>query len=191
MTRIDDERTYWDRAAIDPDVDVKYIAGDISTEDCAAAIRPFLNPGVVLEIGCGVGRLTRALADSDHQMVGIDISQAMVDEAESRSGRLCHFVCDGRTIPFAGPFASVYSMLVFQHLPPEAVEQYIAEAARVLEPCGTFVFQFIEGVEQEPFSHHYPLEFMENLLKKYGFILIRVDRGLVHKLWTWVVGVKS
>jgi 2-polyprenyl-3-methyl-5-hydroxy-6-metoxy-1,4-benzoquinol methylase len=43
--------------------------------------------GTVLEIGCGIGGLSRRLAATFARVVAIDFSQGMIDEARSRAGQ--------------------------------------------------------------------------------------------------------
>lgn len=178
MGRIDVERNYWDIAATDPQVDVKYIS-DQSTEDCLAAIGNW--GGEVLEIGCGVGRLMRP------NWCGVDISVNMLEIAQTRRPD-CHFYLnDGRTLPFdEGVFHAVYSVLVFQHLDEAGIKSYIKEAYRVLDTLGIFRFQFIEGDEHEPFSQHYPLGKVKQWLEEAGFTIKTMDVGLVHYQWLWL-----
>src|SRR5665213_703000 len=56
-------------------------------EACAPGILQLLEPvrrrnGLVVEIGCGSGLLTRALVDAGHRVVATDASPAMLELAE-------------------------------------------------------------------------------------------------------------
>lgn len=196
MNRIEEERQYWNKAAKDPDVDRKYIA-DVDTEECLTkAIRPHLKYGVTLDLGCGVGRLTIPIAeDTDSFVYGLDISENMLRIAAKRSKGLKNIQYldnDGRYIPFDDDFFdSVYSMLLFQHLPFEAVGQYIREVGRVLKSGGKFRFQFIEGAEDEPFSKHHSLGGIDAACGFAGLQIINMDKGLIDPQWTWVTAVKQ
>jgi ubiquinone/menaquinone biosynthesis C-methylase UbiE len=100
-----------------------------------------------LDFGCGLGRVTRALADRFEECVGVDISENMIRHAQelnrniegvsflvNRSSDLSVFG-DGR-------FDLVYASIVLQHVPDRrAIESYIAEFCRVLRPGGLAVFQ--------------------------------------------------
>lgn len=176
--RIKQERQYWDKAALDPEVDKKYIC-DLPKEAFDKIIDNW--NGDVLEIGCGVGRLMRS------GWCGVDISVAMLAIARERRPD-CHFyLTDGRTLPFDdGVFHAVYSVLVFQHLDADGIKAYIKEAYRVLEDNGLFKFQFIEGDEHAPFSQHYLLNTVLGWLEKAGFTVKEVNKGLIHYQWSWV-----
>ena len=98
-----------------------------------------------LEIGCGMGRLMRALAPHFASIDGVDVSPAMIKEARSHNPSIeyptLNFQAnDGSSLPFPdGRFAFVYSMGVLTHLPSRAIlESYVVETARVLEPGGRF-----------------------------------------------------
>lgn len=192
--RLELEREYWNKAAQDPDVDIKYIS-DVSTEECLEALNG-VDGGETLEIGCGVGRITNRLAQRQcWGIYGIDISQSMLEIATERSywkHGTTYKLTDGRSIPFeANKFSGVYSVLLFQHLEPASVHDYILETSRVLKPGGIFRFQFIEGIENEPFSQHHKLEDLQICLGTHGFKIDKTDQGLCHPQWTWITARKT
>lgn len=178
MDRIYVEKSYWNEAAKDPQVDDKYISDIPDNGFLERLMQP---EGKVLEIGCGVGRLM------EDGYSGIDISEEMLKIARERKPK-CEFkLTDGRTIPYPDEsFDVVYCVLVFQHLPLEAVRGYVKEAERVLKKGGKFVFQLIEGEEDALFSKHH---FLPSVLAGSSFEGIASKGG--HPLWTWVVAHKK
>ena len=105
-----------------------------------------------LDFGCGVGRLSRPLAERFRECVGLDISEGMVKLArelnEDRPN--CRFVVNAAPDLAqleTGSFDFVYSSLVLQHMPSaEMVENYVAEFLRVLRPGGLAVFQSLSHI---------------------------------------------
>lgn len=103
-----------------------------------------------LDFGCGVGRLTQALADRFDRCDGVDIAASMIDEARriNRHGERVNYHVNAS--PDLSLFADesfdfVLSLLVLQHMEPRYAKRYIAEFARVLKRGGVAVFQVPTG----------------------------------------------
>jgi len=98
-----------------------------------------------LDFGCGVGRLTRALASYSKKVIGVDIAPSMIARAQALDReRRCDFVVNDRadlSIFQDGSFDFIYSNIVLQHMRPEYSTGYIREFCRVLAPGGVAVFQ--------------------------------------------------
>ncbi len=99
-----------------------------------------------LDFGCGVGRLTQALANSFAGVDGVDVSARMIElaRARDRSGGRCRFSVNPRPdlrLFADGAFDLVVSLLVLQHIPPPFSEAYVAEFGRVAAPGGALLFQ--------------------------------------------------
>jgi len=106
----------------------------------------------VLDFGCGVGRLTRALSKHFPVCWGVDISQTMVQLAKeyNEDRPQCHFVVNDRSDlrQFAdGYFGFVYSSIVLQHIPRRHVSAYLVDMLRVLAHGGILVFQVPESCD--------------------------------------------
>jgi SAM-dependent methyltransferase len=101
--------------------------------------------GVALDFGCGVGRLTYALAKRMDRVVGIDISPTMIGLARRTCSELPNvsFVTsDFPCLPFHSQSVDVvYSSLVLQHLPAATSARYLSEFLRILRPGGLAVIQ--------------------------------------------------
>jgi SAM-dependent methyltransferase len=104
---------------------------------------------VALDFGCGVGRLTQALAAHFEVVHGLDISAVMIERAEELAVRRGVTNCWYR-VHAADDLAQlddasvdlVCSLLVLQHLPStDAIHIYLREFVRVLAPGGIAVFQ--------------------------------------------------
>lgn len=92
--------------------------------------------GLTLDIGCGEGRVSRDLALLGHNVVGFDLTEAMVRAATDHPDRTSSFTrADAAALPVADSVADlVVSFMALQDT--DAAEASIAEAARVLAPGG-------------------------------------------------------
>jgi ubiquinone/menaquinone biosynthesis C-methylase UbiE len=93
----------------------------------------------ILDLGCGVGRLSRWLAGTDRLVIGVDISDAMLRAARSRPQPNVAFVLySGTELPFAdASFDRVVSVFVLQHvIGAIALAHLVAEVARVTRTGG-------------------------------------------------------
>jgi ubiquinone/menaquinone biosynthesis C-methylase UbiE len=100
----------------------------------------------VLEIGCGAGRLTRALSNLFGEVHAVDISAEMVAEArKALADRPNAHVYqnngyDLSVVP-ALEFDFAFSAIVFQHIPSyNIIESYVREVHRLLRPGALFKF---------------------------------------------------
>lgn len=101
----------------------------------------------LLEIGCGIGRMTRHFAPHFAAVHGTDVSGEMVRQARERLADLPNVTftetngADFADLPSAW-FDLIFSVYVFQHVPlKEIVESNLREACRLLRPGGCFKFQ--------------------------------------------------
>src|SRR5262245_12412249 len=63
----------------------------------------------ILDLGCGTGALTAEIAASGAEVIGVDRSAEMIDEARKKFPQLQFEVCDARALPFSGEFQAIFS----------------------------------------------------------------------------------
>lgn len=98
----------------------------------------------VLDIGCGIGRIERALSPLVGAITAIDVSPRMIEEARRRCRDLFNVTfaqCNGRDLAaFAdGSFDLVLAVDTFPYLfaaDPVIAARHMQDAARVLRPRG-------------------------------------------------------
>ena len=121
-----------------------------ATEEIADRLREWGLLGrsvVALDIGCGIGRIERALSPSTQRITGIDVSPEMVAEAKRRSADLPNVefaLCGGAELAdFAGrQFHLVLAVDSFPYLvaaDPMIARRHVADAAELLVQNGALV----------------------------------------------------
>ena len=108
-------------------------------EDELEALRRLLGrgPGRCLDIGCGTGVATAALADLGWSPVGVDVSDDLLDVARGRGLDVQHASADALPFPEASFDAAVS---VWTHTDVDDFERTLREVARVLRPGAPFVY---------------------------------------------------
>jgi SAM-dependent methyltransferase len=102
---------------------------------------------LAVEIGSGLGRICLALSEHFERVIGLDISQSMVDQARElvTDPRIEFHVSDGVTLQPVedGTADFITTFTVLQHQSSEAlVLGYLRDAARALRPGGVLAAQW-------------------------------------------------
>ena|SRR5665213_2547753 len=103
-----------------------------------------LKPGtLILDAPCGTGRLAKVLLDAGYEVVGADISPAMLKVAQRRlasyGGKFTTVVCDARELATLGRrFEAALCARVLMHFPLEDQIKFLGGVAAVTD--GRVVF---------------------------------------------------
>ncbi|HSM76028.1 MAG TPA: methyltransferase domain-containing protein [Bryobacteraceae bacterium] len=123
------------------------VAGEILTDMTNICQGKHPSQMRVLEIGCGAGRITRALARLFGEVHAVDVSGEMVCLARAALKDYPNafvYQNNGTDLSVIPPleFDFAFSMIVFQHIPSrDVIETYVRETGRLLRPGALFKFQ--------------------------------------------------
>ncbi|MGC8626173.1 MAG: class I SAM-dependent methyltransferase [Acidimicrobiales bacterium] len=102
----------------------------------------------VLEVGCGVGRMTRRLSELFGQVIAVDVSEEMLrrcrENLSARPNVSCHLVKGDGTLDGVAEAEVdlVFSYLTFQHVPTAGAQlRYFENCARALRAGGKMAVQ--------------------------------------------------
>jgi len=115
----------------------------------AAGFRP--GPGVALDFGCGLGRLTRPLAEIFGSAVGVDVSERMIERARELHAGVAGLRFEHNNRPDLQGFPDrsfdfLYSHITFQHMPAALATGYLREMVRLCRPGGVALVQIATHV---------------------------------------------
>lgn len=216
-----DYKKVWNRQAQDVDVAKLAVAGYGDEEHLALAAADTLRIlqdtvgygpyDLMLEIGCGVGRVGKALCPHILHWFGADISGEMLKHAARRLEGLPNFTLVELREVGLREFPEhtldvVYCTVVFMHLYEWDRYRYVAETFRVLRPGGRCYFDNMDltrdpGWTMFEDSGKYPVdrrpahlsmvstgEELETYARRAGFVDIAIHR--LPQGWVAVSGVK-
>lgn len=149
---------------------------------------------VVLEIGCGIGRITEFLSQRFAKVYGIDISEEMIKKARERlkNYKNIEFTANnGKSYPL--PDSSIdfiFSYIVFQHMSNKGViESNFREIGRVLKKDGLAKIQ-VRGLPTSKNNWFYGPAFTQPEIKKIldiaGLNIIKTSGESQRYFWIWL-----
>lgn len=145
----------------------------------------------VLEVGCGTGLFTQGIANSNNQVVALDISSELVEKAKKRTSenKIKYIIGDACNTGFSDKsFDYIIGSSVLHHLD---LDKALLEFRRLLKPRGGIIFTEPNMLNPQiaiqkniPFIKHFagdsPDEtafvrwMLSHKLKKYGFRQIEI-----------------
>jgi SAM-dependent methyltransferase len=99
-----------------------------------------------LDFGCGVGRLTQALAREFARVDGVDQAKGYIQLAERHNAHQerVSYQVSGTELPFPDEqFDLVLSLITLHHIPPRQQLHFLSEFVRVARLNGLLVFQWL------------------------------------------------
>lgn len=115
-------------------------------------------PKRILDFGCGVGRTLLALAAECHEVLGLDVSPTMLQEARLncaqygvKNARL--LVSDDALSVLTEQFDFIHSCIVFQHIPVERGRTIFTKLLQHMSPGGVGAVQVTYSKVQFAATH--------------------------------------
>jgi ubiquinone/menaquinone biosynthesis C-methylase UbiE len=109
-----------------------------------------VNTGTVLEIGCGPGEISNYLWMKGLDIIGIDYSKEMIEEAKSFNGEINFEIGNVFELKYAtGTVAGIVAPYLIVNFTIEEVKEALAEMNRVLRPKGILLVTFHIGDDEE------------------------------------------
>ena len=105
--------------------------------------------GKVCDIGCGHGRTTAFLQGLGVDVIGIDLSTAMLEAARDMNPGVSFRLGNALSLDMADDsLAGTIAFYSIVHLTNEDVDRFLSEAARVLQPGGLLLLAFHTGSDE-------------------------------------------
>jgi len=169
------------------------ISNDMILKDCFSDFRSV----DILEIGCGIGRMSEFFSENFKSLSAIDISSEMISLAKKRLHNKTNIffkITDGKSVPFTDSSLDfAFSFIVFQHIPSyDIIENLFLETNRVLKSGGLFKVQLRGKALQDQaktewyYGVHYGLKEAIALAAKTGFEVIKYDGVDERYFWLWL-----
>lgn len=152
------------------------------------------NQMTMLEIGCGVGRMTMHLAKIFGRVEAVDVSGEMIARARENVADLDNVGLSETSGADLSPFPDdhfdfCFSFIVFQHIPErDAVIGYLKEAHRTLKRDCLFKFQVQGGYLEQTdtwLGVGFSEQEMTELADEIGFEVIQMSGQGTQYFWNW------
>lgn len=111
-----------------------------------------ITDGILLDLGCGTGKMTRLMADKGFDLIGIDLSAEMLEIAREANGESCvegrsailYLLQDMREFELYGTVRAVYCACDSMNyiLEEEELLEVFSLVNNYLDPKGIFIFDF-------------------------------------------------
>jgi SAM-dependent methyltransferase len=130
---------------------IHHLGFGFHAEECAPGVLKLLEPvrdrnGLVVELGCGSGLLTRYLVDAGHRVIATDASPAMLDIARDTARgaeEIRRLTLPDDPIPEADAIVSIGHVLSYLDT-AEEIDRALVAAAEALRPGGVFAIDLCD-----------------------------------------------
>jgi len=137
----------------------------------------------ILDVGCGPGQASKKFADFGNSIIGIDLSEKMIEFAKQKVKNAKFFVMDVENITIKEKFDAIWAAFILVHIPRQKHPKILKKFNELLKPNGILYLGLIEGegekIMPEPYNRKYTQYFVfsqkkeiENNLKNTRFKLL-------------------
>ncbi|MCR9087151.1 MAG: class I SAM-dependent methyltransferase [Rhodobacteraceae bacterium] len=135
----------------------------------------------LLDLGCGTGAMTVQMRAAEHEVVALDPSTGMAEEAKARYGLKVQ-IGDFDDIPRLGHFDGVWAHFSLLHAPRTDLPRHLAAIHAALRPDGIFLIAMKTGTgaARDGLGRHYTYVTeteLHDLLEDAGFTPRSVETG--------------
>jgi SAM-dependent methyltransferase len=150
----------------------------------------FVRRDTCLELGCGVGRVTRFLAERFERVIGVDISPGNLKIAQEHLDQngitnvMLRLLSEPRDIENLEEFDFFFSLITLQHNPPPVQKFILKRVLRALRRNGCALFQlptfranysfsvgpYLEGPTPLMEMHALPMNVVFSIFDEFGLI---------------------
>ena len=144
--------------------------------------------GVICDLGCGPGHVARYLHERGANVIGVDLSPAMVERARSLTPAVRFETADMRALDVPdGAWQAIVAMYSIIHIPRGQLAPVFREMRRTLAPGGFAMLSFHIGAEvvhrDEWWGHAVDVDFLflqpeevTSALEEAGFVVEQVTQ---------------
>ena len=102
--------------------------------------------GIICDIGCGAGQVSRFLRDKGKDVFGMDLSEGMLKEARRLNPDIRFVQGNMKKLPVAdGGWGGIVGFFALCHMPRKKIPSIFQEWNRALEPGGTMMLGYHIG----------------------------------------------
>jgi ABC-2 type transport system ATP-binding protein len=181
---------YWSRFSATYDENQEYVVGKTFLDDVKTNIDKLTDLGEVLELGCGTGYFTEAIAKKSKHVIATDLSEELLENAKKRLSRIEHITFQKencyRTSFKSEKFDTVFMANLIHVI--EDPSKVLQECFRVLKVDGLLIitsftnynmetweviklgFRYIKVWSKPPrYTHKFSSESLGSLVESAGF----------------------
>ncbi|XP_073492000.1 uncharacterized protein [Aquarana catesbeiana] len=130
-------------------LDVLFAGTSAKAESSTGLTAVFSKPyGFAVDAGCGTGQNTRILAPYFKKVLGIDISEAQIEEAKKAtvSPNVTYSICPAEEVSVGDASVDLLTSSIAAHY--FTIEPFLKEVDRILKPGGCLaIFTFLPSIE--------------------------------------------